>query len=30
MALKLDPDELTLATPPEKLAIMIEYLDQVR
>jgi len=29
-ALTLSPDELTLATPPDKLCIMVEYLDKVR
>jgi len=29
-ALTLTPDELTLATPPAKLLIMLEYLDKVR
>jgi uncharacterized protein (DUF169 family) len=29
-ALQLDPDELTLATPPEKLFIMLEYLDKIK
>ena len=29
-ALTLAPDELTLATPPDKLLIMLEYLDKVR
>ena len=29
-ALTLAPDELTLATPPDKLVIMLEYLDKVR
>jgi uncharacterized protein (DUF169 family) len=29
-ALQLAPDELTLATPPDKLVIMLEYLEKVR